>query len=341
MRKLLLIVLALAVVAGIGGAIYWQRANAVMRAPGPHDQPVEIVVKPGATVRAVLAELDSRGALANRRAVELELRVRGWPQVKTGRYQIEPHASPAEILEQLREGRVVLESLTVVEGWTFADMRRALEAHPGVRSTLKGKDVATIMAAIGHPGEHPEGRFYPDTYRFAAGTTDHDLLALSYRKMAEALDAAWNARAADLPFSTPYEALTLASIVEKESSLASERPHIAGVFVTRLRKGMRLQTDPTVIYGIGPSYDGNIRERDLRTDTPYNTYTRAGLPPTPIALPSRESLVAATQPLQTDDIFFVATGEGDGSHAFSATLEAHNAAVARYLARLRGGSSRK
>jgi UPF0755 protein len=341
MRKFLLIVFALAVIAGIGGAIYWQRVNAVMRAPGPNDQPVELAVKPGATVRAVLAELDSRGALADRRAVEIEMRVRGWPQVKSGRYEIPPHASPAEILRQLEEGRVVLEALTIIEGWTFADMRRALEAHPGVKSTLKGQDVAAVMAAIGHPGEHPEGRFYPDTYRFAAGTTDRELLALSYRKMAEALDAAWSTHAPDLPFQTPYEALILASIVEKESSLAADRPHIAGVFVNRLRKNMRLQTDPTVIYGIGPSYDGNIRERDLRTDTPYNSYTRAGLPPTPIALPSRGSLEAATQPLHTDDIYFVATGEPDGSHVFSSTLEAHNAAVARYLARLREGNRTK
>ena len=235
MRKLLFLVLALVVVAGIGGAIYWQRANAVMRAPGPHAQPVELVVRRGVTVRSVLAELDSRGAIANRRAVEIELRVRGWPQVKTGRYEIPPHASPAEILQQLAEGRVVLEALTIVEGWTFSDMRRALEYHPGVKCTLKGKDAAAVMAAIGHPGEHPEGRFYPDTYRLAAGTTDRELLALSYRKMAEALEAAWNARAAGLPIQSAFEALTLASIVEKESSLASERPRIAGVCVTRLR----------------------------------------------------------------------------------------------------------
>ena len=154
--------------------------------------------------------------------------------------------------------------------------------------------------------------------------------------MAETLEAAWNARAAALPINSAYEALTLASIVEKETGLASERARIAGVFITRLRKNMRLQTDPTVIYGLGAAYDGNIRERDLRMDTPYNTYTRAGLPPTPIALPSREAIEAATRPLETGDIFFVATGIGDGSHVFSATLEEHNAAVQRYLARLRG-----
>lgn len=336
MRKFVVVVLVLLLAAGAGGALYWQRVTAVMRAPGPHQQPVELMVRPGAGVRSVLAELDSRGALADRRAVEVQLRLRGWPQIKTGRYKIPPHASPADILDQLEEGRVVLEALTVIEGWTFADMRRALEAHAGVNSTLKGKDVAAVMEAIGHAGEHPEGRFYPDTYRFAAGTTDRDLLALSYRKMAEALEEAWNSRVADLPIENAYQALTLASIVEKETGLASERPRIAGVFVTRLRKGMRLQTDPTVIYGMGPAYDGNIRERDLRTDTPYNTYTRGGLPPTPIALPSREAIIAATHPLETGDIFFVATGTGDGSHVFSATLEAHNAAVARLVERQRG-----
>jgi UPF0755 protein len=336
MRKLLLIVGLFVVLAAGAATIYWQRANAIMRAPGPHTQAVALEVKPGATVRAVLADLEARGALSDRRAIELELRVRGWPQIKTGRYEIPAAASPKEILRQLAEGRVVLETLTVIEGWTFADMRRAVEAHPHIKATLRGKEIAEVMSAIGHAGEHPEGRFYPDTYRFAAGTTDRELFALAYRKMAETLEATWTARAAALPLGSAYEALTLASIVEKETGLASERPRIAGVFITRLRRNMRLQTDPTVIYGLGQTYDGNIRERDLRADTPYNTYTRAGLPPTPIALPSREAIEAVTRPLETGDIFFVATGIGDGSHVFSATLEEHNAAVQRYLARLRG-----
>ena len=340
MRKLLWILGVAVVLAGAAAAIYWQRASAAMAAPGPHRESVPLMVKSGATVRGVLAELDTRGALADRRAVELYLRVRGWPQIKTGHYEIPAQASPQEILRQLAEGRVVLEALTIIEGWTFADMRRAIEGHVHVKVTLRGKDNAELMSSIAHPGEHPEGRFYPDTYRFAAGTTDRDLYALAYRKMAEALDTAWNARAAALPLKSAYEALTLASIVEKETGLASERPRIAGVFTTRLRRNMRLQTDPTVIYGLGASYDGNIRERDLRTDTPYNTYTRGGLPPTPIALPSREAIEAVTRPLETGDIFFVATGIGDGSHVFSATLEAHNAAVARYLERLRGARLR-
>jgi UPF0755 protein len=340
MRKVLLGLVALILVAAAAGAIYWQRSSALMQAAGPHDQPLQLVVKPGATVRGVLADLDRLGAMTDRRAVEVQLKLRGSPQIKTGKYEIPAHASPADILRQLAEGRVLMESLTVVEGWTFADMRRVVEAHPGIRNTLKGKSVAELMKAIGHDGEHPEGRFFPDTYRFAEGTTDRELFVLAYRKMAEALEAAWSRRAQGLPLTDPYAALTLASIVEKETGLASERPRIAGVFVTRLRRNMRLQTDPTVIYGIGESYDGNIRERDLRTDTPYNTYTRGGLPPTPIALPSREALDAVANPLETGDIFFVATGIGDGSHVFSATLEAHNAAVARYLARLRGNRNR-
>ena len=335
MRKLLWSLVVLVVVAGAAAAIYWQRANALMGAAGPHREPIDLIVKPGASVRTMLAELDALGALTDRRAVELELRIRGWPQIKTGHYEIPAAASPQEILRQLAEGRVVLEALTVVEGWTFSDLRRVVEAHPHIKITLRGKPTAELMAAIGHTGEHPEGRFFPDTYRFAAGTTDRELFALAYRKMAETVDSAWAARAAALPLASAYEALTLASIVEKETGLASERARIAGVFITRLRRNMRLQTDPTVIYGLGSGYDGNIRERDLRTDTPYNTYTRAGLPPTPIALPSREAIEAVTRPLETCDIFFVATGNGDGSHVFSSTLEAHNAAVARYLARLR------
>lgn len=340
MRKLLLVIVLLLAAGAGAAAIYWQRTGAMMEAAGPHQQAVPLVVKQGASVRSVLVELDNLGALADRRGVEIRLRIQGWPQIKTGRYDIPAAASPNEILRQLAEGRVVLEALTVVEGWTFADMRRVIEAHPQVKQTLRGLETAEVMAAIGHAGEHPEGRFFPDTYRFAAGTTDRELLELAYRKMAETVDSAWAIHAPDLPLDNAYQALILASIVEKETGLASERPHIAGVFINRLRRNMRLQTDPTVIYGIGPSYDGNIRERDLRTDTPYNTYTRGGLPPTPIALPSRESIQAATHPLATEDLFFVASGEGDGSHVFSATLEAHNAALARYLSRLKGNKTR-
>ena len=340
MRKVMRVLAVLVVMGITAAAFYWQRSAAAMRAAGPHAAAVQLVVPPGASVRSVLVELEARGALADRRAVELQLRVRGWPKIRTGKYEIPAQASPEQILQQLVEGRVLLESLTVVEGWTFADMRRVVEAHPGVKVTLKGREVAELMTAIGHAGQHPEGRFFPDTYRFAAGTTDRELYALSHRKMSEALEAAWSGRAQGLPLADAYEALILASIVEKETGLASERPRIAGVFTTRLRKKMRLQTDPTVIYGLGDSYDGNIRKRDLLADTPYNTYTRGGLPPTPIALPSREAIEAVAHPLETGDLYFVATGLGDGSHVFSATLEAHNAALAEYLSRLRGNRNR-
>ena len=340
MRKLLLAIGILLLAGAAVAAIYWQRTGAAMRAAGPHAAPVKLTVPQGATVRSVLVDLETQGAIADRRAIELRLKFLGAPQIRSGRDEIPAHASAEQILAQLAEGRVVLETLTVVEGWTFADMRRVIEAHPAIRQTLKGRDTAAFMEAIGHAGVHPEGRFFPDTYRFAAGTTDRELFVLAYRKMSEALDAAWSRRAPNLPLTDAYEALILASIVEKETGRASERPRIAGVFVTRLRRNMRLQTDPTVIYGLGASYDGNIRERDLRTDTPYNSYTRGGLPPTPIALPSQGALDAVSQPLETGDIYFVATGLGDGSHEFSSTLEAHNAAVARYLARLRGQSSK-
>lgn len=328
-----LVLLLLVAGAAAGGYFWLQRA---FFAPGPSQAPVRIQVDQGASVRTVLTQLGSQGVLSNTRAVEMYLRLHGrHPKVQVGMYEIPPRASPAQILELFEQGRVVLEQLTVVEGATFADFRRELDDHPAVTHTLMGKTPAEVMAAIGHPGENPEGRFFPDTYRFAAKTPDREILLLAYNAMQKLLETAWPQRSPDLPFDSPYQALILASIVEKETGLASERPRIAGVFVSRLRKGMRLQSDPTVIYGLGESYDGDIRTRDLVTDTPYNTYTRGGLPPTPIALPGRESILAALHPQDTGELYFVATASGDGGHHFSKTLEEHNAAVREYLARLR------
>jgi len=305
-------------------------------APGPSESPIRFQVAPGASARSVLTRLESMGALPSARRTELYLRLTGRRlNVKVGEYEIPARASPADIVERLEQGRVVLESLTIVEGSRFADLRAALERHPGVKVTLRSKSDEEIMALLGHPGEHPEGRFFPDTYHFAAGTTDLQLLRHAFERMQRILAEAWEQRRENLPLETPYEALILASIVEKETALESERPRIAGVFINRLRRGMRLQSDPTVIYGIGPAFDGDIRSRDLVTDTPYNTYTRAGLPPTPIALPGREALYAVVQPAETEELYFVATGLGDGSHHFSRTLEEHNQAVKRYLARLK------
>ncbi|HUN25371.1 MAG TPA: endolytic transglycosylase MltG [Steroidobacteraceae bacterium] len=330
---LLAIVLAAAAAALVAGDL---GLSAAYRAPGPAASATRVEVEPGSTVRGVLLHLGAAGLLAHPRLTELYLRVHGRRfSIKAGEYEIPARASAADIVTLLAEGRVVLEQLTIIEGSTFADFRHALESDPAVRSTLRTKSDAEVMALLGHPGEQPEGRFFPDTYRFAAGTADIDILRLAYSRMQHVLAAAWAVRAPGLGLESAYQALILASIVEKETGLASERPLIAGVFIERLRKGMRLQSDPTVIYGLGASYDGQIHSRDLAAATPYNTYTRTGLPPTPICLPGRESILAAVQPRVTGALYFVATGDGDGGHHFSATLAEHDLAVQHYLARLR------
>jgi UPF0755 protein len=322
-------------------ALGWQAG-----AHGPAMVDTRISIPTGSSLRAVLGQLGKLGAVRQPRLLEVYLRCceprfsRQRPAVKAGEYLLPAGASAVAIVQQLDEGRVVLEQLTVVEGWSFAQMRAALDAHPRVAHVLHGRSDAEVMTALGFPDQHPEGRFFPDTLRFAAGTSDQQILGLAHATLARELEAAWNARASDIAVDTPDAALVLASIVEKETGLPAERRRIAGVFTNRLRIGMRLQSDPTVIYGIGARYDGDIRSRDLSTDTPYNTYTRNGLPPTPIALPGRDSIWAAVQPDKTDALYFVATGDGSGAHHFSATLEEHNAAVRSYLARLRGGKPR-
>ena len=333
-RLILLVAALLALGAAAFVADVWLARAFV--APGPAQQALRVQVEQGMSARGVLGLLQRQGALRSARLTELYLRLHGRALgIKAGEYEIPPRASAAQVVTLLAEGRVVLEQLTVVEGATFSDFRRGLAEHPKVRATLTGKSDAEVMLALGHAGESPEGLFFPDTYRFAAGTSDLEILRLAYGRMHAMLAECWMQRAQDLPVHSPYEALILASIIEKETGLASERPVIAGVFVARLRKGMRLQSDPTVIYGLGERYDGDIHDRDLTTDTPYNTYTRAGLPPTPIALPGRESILAAVRPDVTGALYFVATGDGDGAHHFSATLEEHDAAVRHYLARLR------
>jgi UPF0755 protein len=297
-------------------------------------------VAPGLSVRGVLGRLQTAGALRCAMCTQLYLRLTGHTlTIKAGDYEVDAHASPSDVIEMLEEGRVILEQLTVVEGTRFTDLRQELAANPHVHSLLAGRSDAEVMAAIGHPGEAPEGRFFPDTYRFASGTTDVEILKLAYASMRDALADAWNMRAANLPLQSAEQALVLASVVEKETGLPAERPRIAGVFMARLRKGMRLQSDPTVIYGLGANYDGHVHERDLITDTPYNTYTREGLPPTPIALPGREALLAVVRPEETGDLYFVATGDGQGGHHFSATLAEHNQAVQHYVQKLRSAAA--
>ncbi|WP_334177923.1 endolytic transglycosylase MltG [Pseudoxanthomonas sp.] len=252
-------------------------------------------------------------------------------QLKVGEYALEPTLTPRELLKRMREGRTLHYRFTIVEGWNIRQLRAALRSATPLQQKTADLGDAELMAALGHEGQHPEGRFLPETYVYTRSESDLDVLKRAYAAMEKAVDAAWTARAQDIPLQSAEEALILASIIEKETGIAEERPAIAGVFARRLKLGMPLQTDPTVIYGIGSSYDGNIRRRDLTTDTPYNTYTRRGLTPTPIAMPGADALRAAVNPADGTALYFVAVGDGSGRHLFSATLAEHNAAVARYL----------
>ncbi len=332
-RLLVLLVAAGGVAAYLG--MRWLTGN--YQSAGPAAAATRFEVSPGTSLHTALQRLQAAGLLGDARAVQWYLRAHGiHVRVESGTYEIPAHASPEQILALFAQGRVVLEQLTVVEGATFADFLEVLAAAPHLQHTLKGKSPAEVMQLIGHPGDKPEGEFFPDTYRFAANTADTTILEMAYQAMQRELAAAWEQRAQGLPFDTPYQALIMASLIEKEAQLKSERAAIGGVFVNRLHRGMKLQSDPTVIYGLGDAYDGSVHTRDLTTDTPYNTYTREGLPPTPICLPGRESLLAAVQPEDTGALFFVATGSGDGAHHFSRTLEEHNQAVQQYLERMRG-----
>jgi UPF0755 protein len=328
-------VLVLLVLLGAAAWLAWIGLGWQMNQPAAITTPVRVQVAPGSSLRSTLLALQQQGALRHARLVELYLRLHGpTPRLQSGTYDVPPHANARQVLDQLINGRVVLESVTVVEGWSFAQMRAALDAHPAVAHQLRGLSALQLMEALGHPGEAAEGRFFPDTYRFAAGTSDRHILELAYERMQGELNAAWNSRAPDLPLANPDEALILASIVEKETGREDERPKVAAVFVNRLRLGMRLQSDPTVIYGLGEDYDGHIHSRDLETDTPYNSYTRSGLPPTPIALPGAAALQATLHPAASDALYFVATGNGDGTHHFSATLAEHDVALRAYLHKL-------
>ena len=248
--------------------------------------------------------------------------------IKSGEFVLSPGLTPPELIDVFVRGQTRQYQYSVIEGDNWRLVRTRLAAQGDLIHELSEPLEEAFMAQLGYPDLHPEGQFFADTYRFPKGTTDIEYLQRAKRTLDQVLDEEWQARAADLPLESPYEALILASIVEKETAVAAERPLIAGVFMSRLRLGMRLQTDPTVIYGLGPSYDGNIRRKDLRTDTPYNTYTRAGLPPTPIAMVGREAINAVLHPQDTKALYFVA--KGDGTHQFSETIEAHNAAVRKY-----------
>ena len=287
------------------------------------------LVKPGTGLRALANEFSRRRVIPESVSfVMLGYIVVPKRDFKAGEYQFRDGMSARAILTQVAAGHVVEYPVRLLEGWTFQQVREELESAPRLAQTLAGLSKAEIMQRMGAPGVHPEGRFFPDTYFYTAGSNDLSILQRAYAKMQARLRQEWESRDTNVPFATADEALILASIVEKETGRSEERGLVAGVFINRLNKRIRLQTDPTVVYGLGEKYDGRIHKRDLLTDTPYNTYTRYGLPPTPIAMPGVASLHATLHPEQTNALYFVA--RGDGSHEFSDTLTKHNQAVSKY-----------
>jgi UPF0755 protein len=334
----MVLVLLVAAVAG-----YW----AVTRYLGFADQPIPglhagatVQVEQGDSFARVLDKLQAAGVPMRRlewQALGRQLGVAGKLQV--GEYALDPGLTPRTLLLRMHDGKVIGHRFTIVEGWNIHELRAALARAKPLRHDAAKLDDAALMKALGHPNLHPEGRFLPETYVYSRGDGELSLLRRAFDAMSIALDTEWSTRAAGLPLRSREEALTLASIVEKETGIASERPAIAGVFVRRLQLGMRLQTDPTVIYGMGARYAGNIHKKDLLSDTPYNTYTRTGLPPTPIALPGRAALAAATHPASGDALYFVALGDGSGRHVFTRSLADHEAAVRQYLQRYRARES--
>jgi UPF0755 protein len=301
--------------------------------------PVRFNVAPGTSFALVAAELAVQDVIANPRAWVVYARVRRLaPAIKAGEYEIQPGTTPRELLAKMVNGQVLLHSFTIVDGWRVQDMLGALRRNPDITSTLADK-APNLMEKLGLAGVDPEGQFLPETYRFVGGTTDLELLRQAHAALDREVDSAWRDHDPGLPLQSSRELLIMASIVEKESGLPQELGLIAGLYLHRLSIGMRLQADPTVIYGLGERYEGDIRTVDLRTDGPYNTYTRAGLPPTPIALAGAAAIRATAHPQKTAAIYFVASPKGDGSHVFSSTLQEHNAAVASYLAHLRQKSA--
>lgn len=332
-RLLLLAVTTVAIVAVVSGWQVFRFLNSPLQV---QDEGLVFEIRPGTPFVSVSNELAGQGVIGHPRMFSLYARLLGkGSAVRAGEYWIEEGLTPPELLQKFVSGNVRLHSLTIVEGWTFRELLARLSDHEAVKKTATYEDWPALLRSFGSDAARPEGLFLPETYRFPKYTTDVDLLRQAYGLMQGALEEEWDKRADNLPLATKYEALILASIVEKETARADERSKIAAVFVRRLQKGMRLQTDPSVIYGMGQDFDGNLTRSDLQTDTPYNTYTRRSLPPTPIALPGRASIHAALHPAPGAELYFVATGLGDGSHKFSATKAEHDAAVQEYLARLR------
>jgi UPF0755 protein len=315
------VLLAAAVAAGF---TYWSRQPI---ASG--EAPIDFTVVTGSTGSSAAQQIAASGVPVNPILFSLYSRVtQKSGKIKAGSYELKPGTTPRRLLEQLVRGEFAQEQLTIIEGWSFKQMRQAIAAHKALKHDTDALSDRDLMEKISPDYKLPEGLFFPDTYLFAKGSSDLQIYKQAHAMLLSHLNAAWDKRDASLPYKTPYQALVMASIVEKETGQKSERGLIAAVFVNRLRLGMLLQTDPTVIYGMGEKYEGKIRKRDLETDTPYNTYTRAGLPPTPISLPGVQSLAAALAPAKSDALYFVS--RGDGTSQFSGNLSDHNRAVNQY-----------
>ena len=332
MKRILLLLFILSFIAGgLTAGWFWRDMQTQLDAPINITAPISLTytIKPGMNLKQVAQDLTQQGVLAHPYYFMLEGRLQGSEsRLKAGEYLLNPEVTQRQLLEQFVRGKVVQHSLTLIEGWSFRQLMDEVVSNGTLVQTLSNIDSKTVMAALSVPEIHPEGRFFPDTYHFPIGMTDIEFLHRAYVRMERVLEEEWQQREAGLPYKTSDEALIMASIIEKETAVAEERAAIAGVFVRRLQKGMKLQTDPTVIYAMGNDYHGNIRRQDLKIDSPYNTYFYAGLPPTPISLPGVEAIHAALHPEDGETLYFVA--KGDGSHYFSKTLKEHNRAVARY-----------
>ena len=325
--KYLLMLGFLAALGAAGGLYYYAGSELPME-----HSPVTLELRAGSSLKTVAAQLGAAGVLRQPELFVLYARLHGEAgNLKAGNYEFAHPLTPLSLLQRMTRGDVTQVSITFVEGWTFRQMRKALREHPQVRPETADLSEAEVLQKLGIPQPLAEGWFFPDTYHFSAGASDLAILRRAHQLMVRHLDQEWERRVPDLPLKSPIEALILASIVEKETGRAEERGMVASVFINRLRIGMRLQTDPTVIYGMGEAFDGNIRKRDLTTDTPYNTYTRAGLPPTPIAMPGLDALRATLNPASSDAMYFVA--RGDGTSKFSRTLAEHERAVTQYQRR--------
>ena len=323
MRRLVVFIVVFAVVFG-AAASWWVNHGLAMNAPV-----IDLSVEPGMSPRGVAQAVAQAGVEVNPLLLYWWFRLSGQArQIKAGSYEIQNGSSPRDLLQKLVRGEQALRAVTLVEGWTFNQFRAALSKADHLKPETVGLSPESIMSALGLPRVHPEGRFFPDTYTYVKGSSDLDVMGRAMRAMDREVALAWSQRQSDTPLKSPEQVLILASIVEKETGRASERALIAAVFSNRLRIGMLLQTDPTVIYGMGDAFDGNLRRRDLQTDTPWNTYTRPGLPLTPIAMPGKASLLASVQPAPTKAVYFVS--RGDGSSYFSDNLEEHNRAVDKY-----------